>query len=101
MRKLVDEQSVVRHPPLRDLALVKGQEILRLEPRPLAPDRKQERAFVPFWMRNTNHRRFDDFGVGHRQVFEFDRRYPFASGLDDVLRAIRNLHITRSLSGIL
>ena len=73
MRKLVDEQYIVRHPPLRYLAFVKGQEVLRLKHRSLASNCENEGALVPFWMRNTNHGRFGDFGVSHRQVFELDR----------------------------
>src|SRR5262245_58701940 len=32
VRKVVDEQRIVRHPPLRDRAFAKGQDISRREP---------------------------------------------------------------------
>src|SRR4029078_8896913 len=93
-RHVCSAVSIRRQAGPSPLAFAKGQEILRLKPRSMASDRKDERAFVPFWMRNTNHRRFGDFGVRNRQAFELDRRDPLAPRLDDVLRAIRNLHTT-------
>src|SRR3954470_17284155 len=44
-------------------------------------------------MWNANHSRLSDFGMGHGEVLEFNRGYPFAARLNDVLRPIRNLHI--------
>ena len=50
-------------------------------------------------MLHADDRCFRHLGVTDRQVFEIDRRYPFAAGLDHVLGAVGDLHVAVAVDG--
>src|SRR5215510_7653955 len=52
-----------------------------------------ERAFGPLRIRNTDDGGFANRGVLEDEIFDVERRDPFAAGLDDVLEAVRDLEV--------
>ena len=59
----------------------------------LAAHDARERTLVPPRVGDRDHRRLDDVGVRHQVALELDRRDPLAARLDDVLRAVGDLHV--------
>src|SRR5690606_3183631 len=93
------ELNVVRRPPLGDLTFKELQHafLRRLRARLRLND--QQRTFIPLRMRDA-----DDGGVGdafgaHGDVFDVNRAYPLAAGLDDVLGAVSDLHDAERIYG--
>src|SRR6516225_3798312 len=99
MRNLVDKNNLVRHPPARDLALHERQDLVACRRDVLFEDDDQQWPLVPFWMANADHRRLRDLGVSDRKVLDVDGRDPLAAGLDDVLGAVRDVHIAVAIDG--
>ena len=85
VRNAVDENDIIGHPPFGDLAVHEFQDVLARRLLAGLELDDQERTLVPFGMIDADHGRFRDRGVGDREVFQIDRRNPFAAGLDDVL----------------
>ncbi|MNP46977.1 hypothetical protein D3C76_1410120 [compost metagenome] len=50
-------------------------------------------------MGNTNHRSFRNRRVTNDGVFQIDRGDPFTAGLDDILGAVRDLHVAVRVDG--
>src|SRR5215472_11322129 len=50
-------------------------------------------------MVDTDHRSFGDLGMADRQIFNIDRGNPFPARLDQVLGAVRDLHVTVWVDG--
>src|SRR5260221_4287746 len=99
MRQLVDEQHVVGHPPLGDLALV---ELQQLALRHLAAGllhRDDDRPLVPLRMLHADHRRLGDRRVRDRDVLQVDRADPLAARLDHVLGAVGDLDVAVGVDG--
>src|SRR6266478_4800956 len=40
-----------------------------------------------------------NFGMSDREIFQIDRRNPFAAGFDHVLRAVRDPHVSMLVDG--
>src|SRR5215470_15633329 len=59
----------------------------------------EERALVPFRMLDADDGGLTDLGVTGRKVLEFDRRYPFSAGLDDILGAVGDVHVAVPIEG--
>lgn len=91
-RDVVDDQHVVGHPPLGDLALQIVDELLRRGGLALLELDQQHRALVPLGMGLTDHRRQGDLGMAHGDVLDLDGRDPLAARLDHVLGAVGDLH---------
>src|SRR5690606_8106522 len=92
-RDRLDELDVVGRPPLRDLALVVGDQLLARHLRAGLAHHDQQGALVPLRMRHPDHGGVGHRRMGERQVLEVDRADPFPAGLDDVLAAVGDLHV--------
>src|SRR4029079_14967390 len=99
VRKAVDEDDVIRHPPFRDLAVHELQYVLARRVLALLELDDQERPFVPFGMINADHRGFRYRGMTDGEGFQIDRREPFAAGLDDVLGTVGDPHVAMRVDG--
>src|SRR5688500_7083009 len=97
--QLVHEDHVVRHPPLRDLALVETQQLVPGDVLPRLFDGDDDRALVPLRVAHPDHRRLGDRRMRDGDVLEIDRADPLAARLDHVLRAVGDLDITLRIDG--
>src|SRR4051812_33939777 len=93
VRQLGDEDHVVGHPPLGDLAFVELEELLLGDVLAGLLNGHDDRPLVPLRVLDADHRRFGDRRVRDRDVLEVDRADPLAAGLDHVLRAVGDLDI--------
>src|ERR1700722_9701237 len=89
----LDEGDVVRHPPFGDLAIHEFQDVLARGGLAGLELDDQQRTLVPFGMMDADHGGFRDRGMSDREIFQVDRRDPFAAGFDHVLGAIGDPHI--------
>ena len=53
-----------------------------------------QRPFGPLRVGDGDHRGLEHVGMAHHRILELDRRDPLAAGLDDVLGAVRDGHVT-------
>ena len=60
---------------------------------------QQQRPLLPLRMRDGDDGRLEHVGMRDHQILDLDRGDPFAAGLDDVLQAVRQLHITIGIDG--
>src|SRR5690606_11415209 len=93
MRDFIDEGDVVRQPPLGDLALYEGKQLLARGLLAVLRHNDEQGALVPFGMAHTDDGRLGDIRVADGQVFQIDGGDPLAAGLDDVLGAVGDLHV--------
>src|SRR6185436_2785869 len=70
MRQLLDEDDVVGHPPLGDLALVEPEHLLLRDLLAGFLHRNDDRPLVPFRVLDPDHRGFRDRRMRHRDVLE-------------------------------
>ena len=99
VRNAVDEGDVVGHPPFGDLAVHEFQDVLAACLLALLELHDQQRPLVPFRMMDADHGGFRHRGMADREVFQIDRRNPFAAGLDHVLGAIGDPHVAVRIDG--
>src|SRR5216684_9235472 len=78
----VDEHDVIRHPPFGDLAFHVFQDVFARRAMALLELPDQQRTLVPFGMMDADHGGLRDRGMSDREVFQIDRRNPFAAGFD-------------------
>src|SRR5262245_20450575 len=68
VRNLVDEYDVVRHPPLRNLILHEGKDIILGGVLAFLENYDKQRPLGPFRMRYADHGGFRHLGVSDREV---------------------------------
>src|SRR5579862_9910499 len=94
-----DEHDVVGHPPFGALAVEEGEQVFFRRALAFLEHDDEQRPLVPFRMAHADYGGFGDFGMTDREVFQFDRGYPFAAGFDHVLRAIGDVEIAVAVDG--
>ena len=99
MGQLINEGDVIGHPPFSNLALEKFQQVVFADNGTGFLDHDEQWAFIPFRMNDSNHCRFCYIGVGEGKILQVNGTDPFAAGLNDVLRAIGNLHEAIGVDG--
>src|SRR5687767_1446204 len=99
MRQLGNEDHVVGHPPLGDLALVEAQQLVLRHFLPGLLHRHHDRALVPFRVAHADHRGLGDRRVLDGDVFQVDRADPLAAGLDHVLGTVGDLDVALGVDG--
>src|SRR5690606_16871554 len=77
-RDVIDEEYVVGHPPFGDLAVEKGGEVGGGGGRAGFQLAEQDRALVPFRMRDPDDRGVGDRRMPHRDILDLDRTDPLA-----------------------
>ena len=99
MRQRLDEDDIVRNPPLRHLVGIEREHLLTRQPGTGTALDDEQRPLVPARVLDPDHRRFGDRGVADGDVLERDRADPFAAALDHILRAIGDLQVTVGIDG--
>src|SRR5438034_98610 len=89
----VDDLDVVRQRPLGDLGPEVVDDLGRIEPRAGLRHDARQRPLDPLRVRHGDDGRLEDLRVRHDHVLEVDARDPLAAGLDQVLRAVGDLHV--------
>ena len=92
MRHLINELHVVRNPPLGDLTVEIGFQLIRRWLLTWRLDHDQQRSLAPLFVDAADHGCFSDLGMSGGDVFHFDGGNPFAPRLDDIFRAVGNGH---------
>ena len=96
---LVHEDVVVRQPPLGEAGGEVALERVRVRLRAFLQDDDGERAFVPLLVPRGDDRGLAHGRMAHERVLEIDRADPLAAGLDQVLGAVRDLHVALGVDG--
>ena len=81
------------------LPFMKRQDFVLVSLAFLLEHHDQQRPFVPFRMTDADDRSLRDLRMADREIFQIDRGYPFAAGLDHVLGAVGDLHIAVRIDG--
>jgi hypothetical protein len=74
----IDEDYVVRDPPSRDFAIIEGAQLRTRQLSFWFLDNDQQGALIPFGMLRRDARRLRYCRMGHGDVLQFNRTYPFA-----------------------
>ncbi|MNG09285.1 hypothetical protein D3C84_927000 [compost metagenome] len=99
MWQLIDEGHVIGQPPARHLVIEIIQQLFAARALSRLEHHNQQRALLPLRMGNTDHCGFSYSRVTNRDVFQIDRGYPFAAGLDHIFGAIGDLHVAIRVDG--
>jgi len=90
MRDFFHESDVIRHPPLGDFALQKGQQFLFARFLSRLEDNDQQRPLIPFRVPHPDDGGFVDVGVQPEDRLDFGRVDVLAAGYDHVLLSTRD-----------
>src|SRR5262245_46457182 len=99
MWNFIDENDVVGHPPVGNLAAHEFQDFIPGGRLILPENDDEQRPLVPLRMLHADHRCFRHFGMADGEVLEVDRGNPLAARFDHVLGAVVDLHMAVAVDG--
>src|SRR5262249_2922055 len=99
MGNFVNKDDIVRHPPLGDLTLHEGKDLVSRRGLSFLQHDDEKLPFVPFRMPHAYDGGLEELGLSDSKFCEVNRGNPLPARFDDILSPIGDLHVAETIDG--